>query len=401
MASVRLVNNKWHYRITCSINGKKKYIERGGFKTREEAICAGEVAELDFKKTKQLYSRTTMLFSDLATEWIDVHGPNVYKETTIQGYKKELRSKIIPQLKNYEISSITPKMCQNIITDGVNSGVTRNRLNRIRACVRRCFDYALRSGYISSNPAKDIYIPYVRAKAAAAIRPPRKHRVISRTEADAIFTRFPEGHSDYIPLLLGYRCGLRLGEAFGLLVEDIDLNSGCLHIRRQIQYDETNNKLYFTQPKYCNPEEYRDVVVDDDTLRILKRHINKINKCFIPLEYPQYYIDKNGYLSTKCGERIQPVNVRIADGTFIGPRTMQNVSRIIHGKTSDFKNIDPLWDFHCMRHTHASDCIAAGMSPVSVQMRLGHKNLQTTYRYYIHETETQVTESRAILKQMY
>lgn len=63
--------------------------------------------------------------------------------------------------------------------------------------------------------------------------------------------------------------------------------------------------------------------------------------------------------------------------------------------------MDPNWDFHAFRHTHASECIAAGMSPVSVQKRLGHKNLATTYKYYVHETEEQVQNSADILEEMW
>ena len=73
---------------------------------------------------------------------------------------------------------------------------------------------------------------------------------ITKDEIRIIFERFPKGHPDFIPLLLGYRCGLRLGEAFGILLEDIDLNNGYIHIQRQIQFDESCNELYFTEPKY-------------------------------------------------------------------------------------------------------------------------------------------------------
>ena len=51
-----------------------------------------------------------------------------------------------------------------------------------------------------------------------------------------IFERFPEGHPMHIPLVLGYRCGLRLGEAFALQWEDVDFGAATLSVNRQIQY---------------------------------------------------------------------------------------------------------------------------------------------------------------------
>lgn len=49
----------------------------------------------------------------------------------------------------------------------------------------------------------------------------------------AIFKRFPYGSSSYIPLLIGYRCGLRIGETFGLLWDDIDFEAKTLIVARE------------------------------------------------------------------------------------------------------------------------------------------------------------------------
>jgi integrase len=115
----------------------------------------------------------------------------------------------------------------------------------------------------------------------------------------------------------------------------------------------------------------------------------------------RYFVDKNDYLSTEDGIEIFPLNMNIKTGRMSQPRILRTVSRVIHGKESYIDLVDPDWCFHSLRHTHASDCLAAGMSPVSVQKRLGHRSLNTTFKTYIHETETQVTESRDILEKMY
>ena len=49
MASARQKNGRWYYRITVSNKGKKKYIERGGYSTKEEALEAGIERELLLK----------------------------------------------------------------------------------------------------------------------------------------------------------------------------------------------------------------------------------------------------------------------------------------------------------------------------------------------------------------
>ncbi len=45
------------------------------------------------------------------------------------------------------------------------------------------------------------------------------------------------------------------------------------------------------------------------------------------------------------------------------------------------------FNFHSLRHTHATMLIEAGVSPKAVQERLGHSNIETTLQTYVHNTE--------------
>lgn len=402
MASVRQKSGKWYYRITITdTNGKHRYIERGSFNTKREAQKEGNKAEVEYKTTEVISRRKNMSFYFLSQEWLR-NTADEYKISTLQSHEKELRSTILPYLKDFDINAITLKNCQNVIDKAIKTNHSRNRLTKIRATMNKCFAYAVRNGYLKENPARDVKLPAPRSKAALNIKTAKDRCIISKEEAIAILNRFPEGHPCYIPLLLGYRCGLRLGEAYGLLINDVDLDNKVLHIRRQIQYEESTNELYFTQPKYCLPGQGRDVRLDDNTVKILRKHINKIESTRISMGHLLYFVDEKGVLNTeRNGEMIFLLNVRMNDGSFIAPRTMRHVSRVVHGKTGKFDCVNPTWDYHTMRHTHASECVAAGMDPVSVQKRLGHKNLQTTYRYYIHETEEQQEESKQIINSMF
>ena len=46
------------------------------------------------------------------------------------------------------------------------------------------------------------------------------------------------------------------------------------------------------------------------------------------------------------------------------------------------------FDYHSLRHTHATTLIENGVSPKAVQQRLGHKSIVTTLQTYVHATET-------------
>lgn len=399
MATAREKNGKWYYRITLTVgDGTHKYIERGSWKTKREALDAGKKAEVKIKDGEDIGRVKIMLFHFLAEEWLK-SSESTYKDTTIEDYQKELKLHILPYLGDYQIKAITSKQLQAVIDKGAAMR-TRHSLSKTKACMSQCFKYAMRNGYLKENPMVNVYLPEPRSKVSAQMKPKREIRILDKDEIAAIFKRFPEGHTDYIPLLLGYRCGLRIGEAFGVSIDDIDFKNKTLNIRRQIQYND-RNQLYFTEPKYCLPGEGRVIDLDSNTLMILKRHVDKLLRLMIPCNFKTYYMDSDGYLNEESGTRIDLLNVRLIDGSFISPRTMMHVGRVIHGKEGQFDCVDPLWDFHAMRHTHASECFSAGMSVVSVQHRLGHKNLATTMKYYIHETSTQRTETRDIINTMY
>ena len=68
-------------------------------------------------------------------------------------------------------------------------------------------------------------------------------------------------------------------------------------------------------------------------------------------------------------------------------RNMQHTSRSIHGKAKNCTLISEEWDFHSLRHTHATILYEAGVPMPLIQKRLGHINIQTTKRYTNHVTK--------------
>ena len=84
---------------------------------------------------------------------------------------------------------------------------------------------------------------------------------------------------------------------------------------------------------------------------------------------------------TKTDKEIHFVCVR-EDGTYITPRTMQHTSRVIHNEL----NIKE-FDFHSLRHTHATVLLERGAPLKYIQQRLGHKKIDITLNVYQHQTD--------------
>ena len=75
-------------------------------------------------------------------------------------------------------------------------------------------------------------------------------------------------------------------------------------------------------------------------------------------------------------------DVTIKNGEYVSTDSFKYPSRIIHHKLGYDK-----FDYHSLRHTHATLLIESGASPKSIQLRLGHSSIKTTYDRYVHDTD--------------
>ena len=74
-------------------------------------------------------------------------------------------------------------------------------------------------------------------------------------------------------------------------------------------------------------------------------------------------------------------------------QVMQHVSHIARTELGFDK-----FDYHSLRHTHATMLAEKGASPKYVQYRLGHKNSQVTTQIYQHLTNKMSTENAQLLE---
>ena len=404
MATVhaRRRGNKWEYRFeAASVGGVRKQICKSGYLSKKEAMEAGAKAYSDYTQAGAVFEPNNSSFADYLDYWLGTYCVTNLKPITLENYKKKIRLYIKPKLGKYMLSSLSYAVLQDFINDIFNQGFSRNTLTVIKGILSNSLSYAVEPlHYIQSSPMTYVKLPSTRAKPAILSRS-EPHIYINKDMIDKIFDRFPEGCSAHIPLMLGYKCGLRLGEAFGVMWSDIDFAKCTLTVNRQVQWqekkgDSSRSYWYFSEPKYNS---YRTISLDNSLLELLKREKWRQDRA------AEYYAEKNTHLyeadnsrelnTESKGQEIFPV-CRRENGEYIQPRIMQHTSMIIHTQLGceDF-------DFHSLRHTHATNLAEAGANPKYVQARLGHKNIQVTMQVYQHCSDTLLEQGNTILDNMY
>lgn len=134
-----------------------------------------------------------------------------------------------------------------------------------------------------------------------------------------------------------YETGLRIGEALGLYLSDLDLTPGDEHLT---VLGKGGRK--------------RTVLLDDPTLvNLLRRHLRTLGYTHGPL-----------FQATKNGRG--------------GPLRYQSVQARWQHYT---RQAGIRCTLHQLRHSHATELVNGGVSLATIRKRLGHQHIQTTLRY--------------------
>ena len=276
--NTRKRGNKWEYYFEIAkIDGKRKRISKGGFSTKSEAVKAGSEAYNEYNNSGQKFVPSEISMNDYLNHWLEVYCATNLKESTLANYRKRIRLHIIPKIGKYKLKDITPVILQEVINDMYKNGYSRNTLAVIKGILSNSFNYAVQPlGYIKSSPMLYVKIP----KSNNKLTRTEPHVFIDQEHINMIFERFPKGSTAHIPLLLGYKCGLRLGEAFAITWEDIDFNNSTMTISKQLQWDDKIKMWYITPPKYNS---VRTIDIDNELLELLqetKEHQKKAKEYY-------------------------------------------------------------------------------------------------------------------------
>lgn len=247
----------WEYSFEAArVNKKRQSISKGGFRTKSEASAAGAKAMNEYNQAGAIFTASEISVADYLDFWMKEYCQANCKPTTIANYEKKIRLHIKPAIGKYRLAALSPEVLQKLINEKFNAGYSRNTLAVIKGILTGSLSYAVQPlKYIQVNPAQYVKIPSPRAVPQTKARS-SPHVFLTPAQMDQLFQRFPEGSSSYLPLLLGYKCGLRLSEAFGLTWDCIDLQSKKLEVKQQILWKEKNNTTgetgywYFSAPKY-------------------------------------------------------------------------------------------------------------------------------------------------------
>ena len=385
------------------INGKRKRINKSGFKTKKEAEEAGAKAYNEFKNCGLTFKENNISYADYLDYWLENYCKTNLRYNTIQAYTTIINKYLKPNLGVYRLSSLTSVKLNSFIVEMCNKYkfsrvYFSNILKVLKGSFREACDVY---GFIKYNPTLTLRLPKIED-----YREDIKH-IYSQEEIDLILNRFKNNDTFTCAFLTSCYTGMRTGEVFALTWDDIDLNNGVISIKHSVYDKPKDDKGRWYLGKTKTQTGTRQIHISQTLLTALKNYRKKqlYLKRLYGKEYKYYHLEdvKNEYGKVK-EQRIIENDYGVLDinsvnlvftkenGLFVGTDLLKYPFQIIHNELGITK-----CRFYDLRGSYATKILRNGVEIKDVADILGHSNIETTENYYISSSN----ESRKIANDVF
>nr|WP_313897779.1 site-specific integrase [Bacillus litorisediminis] len=319
-----------------------------------------------------------MPFDKVALEWLEVYALTGVKKNTIRVRKKEIQI-LNRYIAKVNIDKISSKMYQSILTDLSKPNPTRKPVTYARTTIEgvhttagMIFKYAIKEKMIKESPTTHAIIPKQR-KTVEEIENQSIEEEYLELDEISEFLGVVEKHGLYLDVerfyLLAFS-GMRPGELCALKWTDISFSKRTVRVTKTLVNENNNMREYeLTPPK--TEGSIRTFDVPEHVINILKQH--KMKQMRLLNDGRKKYKDFHEGNFVFCRENGYP---------FAPKNILDRMKRLLE-KTSIQKHATP----HIFRHTHISMLAAAGVDLPTIMERVGHEDVKTTMRIYMHVTK--------------
>ena len=326
------------------------HLDSGG--RRRWEVVYGNLEDAEAKRAELRLRRrrgeriepTRQMFAEYAREWLERQD---VRPRTREKYKWALERHLIPRLGRRRLDQINCEDIASFIAEMRRNGYRGWTITSALRPLSLILGQAARWGRIPVNPMNQL---------ERGERPKhddqRPRRILTLEEMRTLIeSADAEPYRCLIELLL--TAGLRIGEALGLTVSDLDPRNSVIRIEYQLGRDGIRTLLK-------TEESQRAIDIPQGLMRRLLELVEERGRLFDPQAL---------VFASRSGSGLER---KVARGALKRAAASANLA-------------PPEPTLHDLRHSHASMLIAMDVSVVDVQHRLGHRKPDTTLRIYAHQ----------------
>ncbi len=333
--------------ITKVYNGIRKYFY--GF-TNAEALKKQEIYEENLNK--KIYG-ADILYTEWLDAWLDYTKDKIALDT-YASYSGIVKNHLRPALGTYSLAELNPTILREFIAQKRDSGLSSRSVEYIYILLKSSLKLAVFDDVLEKNPMDKVLKPKViKTKEKVALDKEQIKKLLDTIVTDEIKRLFQ----------FAIVTGMRRSELLGIRWSDVDYTHSTVSVNQTVLKIGSNTTI---SPTTKNTSSRRTIAIDKKTtdllklqrLSVLERKLKDIN-----------YVD----------------NDLVFPGENGNPRNPDWVTKMAneYGKKA---GLPKGFNFHSLRHTHATLLLKAGVHFKIVQSRLGHASFKQTMDTYSHVT---------------
>lgn len=359
-------------------NGKRKHVT---VYAATQSLVLSKIEALKQQVTTGTYSDEGRTVKEYLRDWLEYKKLQV-KLCTYEYYQFYADSYIVPVLGSVKLVKLTTAQVRDFLLRQ-HKTVSPDNANKCRGLLNRVVKQAVQDSLIYRNVVSVIPPFHVSTR----------EDVLWTNEEVKLFLKTASTHRLFAVFYLALVTGMRRGEILGLRWQDLQGNT--VYIRQNLV--ASGRDIIITTPKTA--QSIRRVVIDDETIRVLKLHQKQQLSEAIKLGSvwgPRREEFRGLVFTSDVGTELSPFSF-YRTWYYLQKQTQDNY--ILAGKDEDerrarakqikTKVIFPHLRLHDLRHLHVSLLNKAGVDARTIADRVGHKNADFTLKRYAHVFEEQ------------
>ena len=352
--------------VNCGLDGNGNQIRRTKSlgkvsKTFANKALAAFVTEIE---TGEAVRTSKINFKQFVEQWFRDYADNSLAPKTKARYTDMLEGRIIPAIGNMRLNQIKPQhvlalyasmRAEGARKDGGSGGLAELTVLHHHRLLHRIFSHAVYWQIIPSNPVARVPAPKI---------PKKELRVYDKEQIDRLYEALilaPDMHRLVVTMALN--TGMRIEEITGLKWSRVSFDMGRILVCEVRQWvdgvGEVVRGTKTDQPRY---------IPISDQLKMELLHFREsrlANKELLGSKW----VDSNYVITQPDGNPGNPTTPGRWFAEFIEKHKLQKIT--LHG----------------LRHTFATQLLAAGVPLAVVSAWLGHSQRSTTLNIYTHPSE--------------
>lgn len=312
--------------------------------------------------TNEYVPPTDITVGEWIVEWLHTFKQDLRDKSKMQYMNTAQKLQPIANIRLQDISSLTAQRFINSLPPSMAAS-SRKKVYQLLATTSK---KAYRLGMINKDFMEAVEPPTVKQA---------EIEIFTADEIRKIFYYLKSGVSSqflkslYPFFVLAATTGARLGELLALKWHDVDFDNATIHITANLQYIPGKG-IVINPPKTAAGLRYVTLPPSAvQTLKILKSRYIDIADSYV--------------FHTKSGTPYESTNIR------------RYWKRLLAAAGVQYKN------FHVLRHTHATQLLAANVPILEVAKRLGHSRASHTLNLYGHAIPNKDRDVAAKVSELY